>query len=277
MYKQKSLFDKRVEIQQKHIIKKEEFVSLDESIFARHKKVDVDVKVDSDAVRFVTNKRGDYVPTTFIIHDDEVPLEESIFARHKKTKVDVKVGVNKIVDEEYVDIRDTVFGNKTIYHDTTKDEDIGFIPIIQDDEVPFEESIFARHKKSKIYKNELSIEDNKIKLDNLFNKYKVLYLNEYIANIKKLHVIDAETYNTCCNNLEMSQSVKFMNTEYYDLIKRIIKTVCMSIESTFYSYTNLNRTFIHLNTEMNQDMDLFLSYSIVDKAYADVINEFGGK
>ncbi len=50
----------------------------------------------------------------------------------------------------------------------------------KDEFVPFEESIFAKPKKEKVQVFKLSIKEDKINLDELFNKYKDLYMNEYI-------------------------------------------------------------------------------------------------
>ncbi len=90
-------------------------------------------------------------------------------------------------------------------------------------------------------------------------------------------MIDANTYNICCMNLEESRKTKYISIEIYDLVKRVIKSACICIEDTFYCYTNMNKALLDLIAELHPDMDISIMYHIVDKSYAEVIDEFGGK
>lgn len=238
MSKQKSLFDKE---QTKVLPKKEqiktesEFVPFEESIFAKPKKS----KVVKDTVQFIVNNIGDYVP-----------IEDTIFCPKKYHNTD-KYYNTDIVDKD--------------------NEDIKYI--IYDDEVPFEESIFAKPKKSKVLKQEISDKDNEKRIKDLFEKYKEIYKREYISYIQKLYSVDADTYNQCCRNLE-SHKPKLMNIVNYDLSKTIIVNSCTSVEDVFYCYTNLNRALIDFLSELNPDILPNEIFDIIDISYAEVLSEF---
>lgn len=90
-------------------------------------------------------------------------------------------------------------------------------------------------------------------------------------------MIDSNMFNVCCMNLEESRKTKIMNIESYNIVKRIIKSVCTCVGDVFYSYTNLNVTLINLVTEVDLSADTTTIYHILDRSYAEVIDEFGGK
>ena len=182
-------------------------------------------------------------------------------------------------EDEFVSIEDTIFCQRSIYkedNDDKDDDDTKFV--VHDDEVPFDESIFAKSKKKALIVSNVFSKEYKIDLEELFNKYKDIYAIEYILNVKRLNIMDVNTFNTCCINLEESRKTKVMNIDStYDLIKRIIKSVCTCTEDVFCCYTNMNRALLDLISELNPSMDTFTMYQVLDRSYVEVIDEFGGK
>ena len=209
--------------------------------------------------------------------EDVVPFEDSIFALNKKDKVAVH-SEPLVLKDDFVSIEDTIFCQRSVCQEDNdrEDEDTKFV--VHDDEIPFEESIFAKHKKRVTTVSNIPFMECKIDLEKLFDKYKDIYMNDYILNVKRLNMIDANTFNTCCINLEESRKTKVMNINTtYDLIKRIIKSVCTCTEDVFCCYTNMNRALFDLISELNPGMDTFTMYHILDRSYAEVIDEIGGK
>ncbi len=144
----------------------------------------------------------------------------------------------------------------------------------KDEFVPFEESIFAKPKKKVLSISNTSSAESKIDLEEIFSKYKDLYTSEYVSNTRKLNMTDVNTYNTCCINLEESQKMKVINTEANNLVKKVIKSVCTCGEDVFCCYVSMNRTLINLISEVDPSMDTFDMYRVLDKSYAEVIDEF---
>ncbi len=204
------------------------------------------------------------------VAEDLIPFEESIFA--KKKKDEVKLNVDTIsVKEDCVSIEDTIFCHKFIDKDN---EDTKFEE--QEGEVPFEESIFSKRKKSSSTVFKVQEKDNKFDPDELFRKYKDIYANEYILNIERLNMIDSDTFNRCCSLLEESRNVKLMNVEFYDLVKRVIKSKCTCVEDVFYSYyANISVSLINLIYEISPDITTDNLYHIIDRSYSEVIEEYG--
>ncbi len=208
--------------------------------------------------------------------EEVVSFEDSIFALKKKDKIVVHSEL-LVIKEDFVPIEDTIFCQSSIeQEDSDKDnEDTKFI--VHDDEVPLEESIFAKKKKGISSGFKIPHKEKKVDLEDIFKKYKELYVFEYISNIKRMNMIDANVFNNCCFTLEESRKTKVMNIESYDIAKRIIKSTCTCVEDVFYSYTNMNFALISLISEMNPDMDTSIIYNVLDRSYIEVIDELGGK
>ena len=208
--------------------------------------------------------------------EDVVPFEDSIFALNKKDKVVVH-SEPLVLKEDFVSIEDTIFCQRSVYQEDNNkdDEDTKFI--VHDDEVPLEESIFAQKKKGVTSNFKIPHKEKKIDLEEVFNRYKDIYMNEYILNTKRLNMIDSNIFNNCCVLLEESRKTKVMNAEAYDVVKRVIKSACTCVGDVFYSYTNMNRTLLSLISEMNPNMDTFTMWNVLDRSYIEVIDEFGGK
>lgn len=199
--------------------------------------------------------------------DETVPFEESIFAIKKKEPVVVKA----VHEEEYVPIEDTIFYQGSSYRE--EDDDNSFLS--NDDEIPLEESIFAKPKKIVSSPVVIKSKEN-INLNDLFMKYKDIYMNECICNKQRLNMIDSNTFNVCCVNLESSLKIKVMNIEAYDVMKKLIKSSCKCAEEAFYCYTNLNKCLIDLAHELNPNENVSVIFHMIDRSYAEVINELGG-
>lgn len=201
--------------------------------------------------------------------DDVVPLEDSIFAKKKKSKVTVYSD-----DKHYFSIEDTLFCQKT-EEKSDDDEDTKFN--LRDDEIPFEDSIFAKKKKTVSCSKVLS-KDLKVDYEALFNKYKDLYTMESIYNTKSLNTVDANTFNTSCMNLEESKKiVGIMDIELYNIVKRVIKSTCTCVNDVFHSYINMNATLLRLISELHPEVNTFTIYQILDRSYAEVIEDFERK
>ena len=207
--------------------------------------------------------------------DEFISFEDSIFAKNKKSKVIVQPK-SLIPKDDFVPIEDSIFCPKYACHEENDKDDEDNNLFVHDDEVPFEDSIFARHKKKVPIVYKLP-KENKVDLEELFKKYQHIYMNDYIINVKKLYMINANTFDVCCMNLERSRGAKYMNTDTYDLVKRVIKSACVGVADTFYCYTNMSKTLLDLVSEMNPDMDIDVMYHIIDRSYAEAIDEFGGK
>ncbi len=208
--------------------------------------------------------------------EEVVPFEDSIFALKKKDKVVVH-SEPLVLKEDFVPIEDTIFCQSSIEQEDDDKDNEGTKFIVHDDEVPLEESIFAKKKKCISSGFKISHKEKKVDLEEIFNRYKELYNCEYISNIKRLNMIDANIFNNCCFTLEESRKTKVMNIESYDIIKRIIKSTCTCVGDVFYSYTNMNFALISLIFEMNPDMDTSIIYNVLDRSYIEVIDELGGK
>lgn len=206
--------------------------------------------------------------------EDVVPFEESIFALNKKDKI-TDYSINLAPKEDFVPIEDTIFCQRSIIKDDNGEDSEDNLS--HDDEVPLEESIFAKRKKSVLVLPKAFPKECKINLDDLFNKYKDLYMSEYISNVNRSNMIDANMFNNCCVILEESRKTKVMNVEAYDIVKKVIKSVCTCVGDVFYSYTNINIVLLSLISELYPDMDTFTMYKILDRSYIEVIDEFGGK
>jgi len=179
------------------------------------------------------------VPQKEKTKEEFIPFEDSIFAKRKKSiVVSIVVPVEDTVfcqksNDEYVPIEDTIFCQRGIYKDNDDEDNKTNVYIVHDDEVPFEESIFVRNKKKPSFTLKANSKDYKINLEEVFSRYKDLYRNEYIMNIERLNTIDVNTYNNCCVLLEESRKAKIMNLESYDILKRVIKSVCTGVEDIF--------------------------------------------
>lgn len=199
--------------------------------------------------------------------------QKSIFDE-KSVKIQKKQIKTK---EEFVSIDDSIFCQKAIYKEENNESDEDTKFNLHDDEVLFEESIFAKKKKGMPSDFRIPHKEKKIDLDEIFKRYKDLYANEYILNTKRLIMIDANIFNNCCILLEESRKTKVMNIESYDLVKRVIKSSCTCVGDVFYSYANMNMTLLRLISEINPDMDTFTMYNVLDRSYIEVIDELGGK
>lgn len=199
--------------------------------------------------------------------EEFVSLEDSIFASKRKKEKHIE---SKQVEDkdEFVPIEDIIFCTKT-EEECDNNNDI----TVHDDEVPIEESIFAKKKKGVSSCSKVFSVDKKIDYEALFNKYKVLYMNETILNVQRLNMIDSNIYNNSCVLLEKSKKTKIMNVESYDMVKRVIKSVCTCVGDVFYSYTNMNKTLLDLISELDPEIDTSMMYHILDRSYAEVIDE----
>jgi len=222
------------------------------------------------------------VPQKEKTKEEFIPFEESIFAKRKKsTAVPIIVPVEDTIfcqksNDEYIPIEDTIFCQSGIYKDNDNEDNKTNEYIVHDDEVPLEESIFARNKKKPSFTLKANSKDDKIDLEEVFNRYKVIYTNEYILNIKRLNMIDVDTFNNCCVLLDESRKTKFVNVQSYDIVKQIIKSVCTCVADTFYSYTNMNTALINLISELDTNIDVYTMYHVIDRSYSEAIEEFGG-
>lgn len=198
--------------------------------------------------------------------EETVPLDESVFA--------IKKNINSklAIKDDSVSIEETIFYKGKICCDEENDDSYSS----HEDEVPLEESVFAKPKKTLSSVNATNAKRKSIDLDALFKKYKDIYMNEYIYNKQRLNMIDSKSFNICCSNLESSLKTKVMNVESYDIMKKIIKSSCTCVEEAFYCYFNMNRCLIELANEINPNEDFSVIYHIVDRSYAEVISEFGG-
>ncbi len=204
--------------------------------------------------------------------EEVVDFEDSIFALKKKDKIVVH-SESLVSKEDFISIDDTIFCQKTIYKEENDEDNEDTKFLIHEDEVPLEESIFAKKKKGVSSDFKIPHKEKKVDLEEIFNRYKDLYISEYISNTKRLIMIDANIFNNCCVLLEESRKTKVMNIESYDLVKRVIKSSCTCVGDVFYSYTNMNMTLLRLISEMNSDMDTFTMYNVLDRSYIEVIDE----
>lgn len=206
--------------------------------------------------------------------EELIPFEDSIFAKKSKIVVHSEPLVSK---DDFVSIEDSIFCQRTIYKEENDEDNEDNKFLIHDDEVSLEDSIFAKKKKGMSSDFRIPHKEKKIDLDDIFNRYKDLYISEYISNTMRLNMVDANIFNTCCVLLEESRKTKVMNIESYDLVKRVIKSACTCVGDVFYSYTNMNMTLLRLISEMNPDMDTSIMYNVLDRSYIEVIDELGGK
>lgn len=200
-----------------------------------------------------------------------VSKQRSIF----EEPVKVRSRKNQVRVEDVVPLEDSIFA-KIIYKEKSDDdEDTKFN--LCDDEVPFEESIFAKKKKTVSCSKVLS-KDLKIDYEALFSKYKDLNMKDFIYNTKNLNTVDANTFNVCCMNLEESKKiVGVMDIELYNIVKRVIRSTCTCVSDVFYSYINMNATLLRLISELHPNVDTFTIYQILDRSYAEVIEDFKRK
>ena len=160
---------------------------------------------------------------------------------------------------------------KSIFDSSGHDEQT----VVKESFVSIEDTIFCRRKENTGFLSRS--EDSKIDTEDLFSRYKDIYLIEYTSNIKRLNVIDSGTFNRCCLLLEESRDMKIMNVEAYDIVKEVIKSACTCVEDAFYCYTNMNKALIDLVAELCPSMDIFTVWHVIDRSYAEVIEEFGSK
>lgn len=277
--KQKSIFDKEpVKVQPKKKKKLEdEFVPFEESIFARPKKVIGNNSDSDDKIK--------YKEPEFFIKDDGISFEESIFAKPIKIIKESNNNGNReyksFIKDDGISLEESLFAIRRITpKKDTKDNKVEYKRtefLVHTDYVPFEESIFAKHKSVVSSTPVVISEDDIINLVKLFNKYKDIYMKEYISNTERLNIIDANTFNNCCILLENSLKVKIMDIEAYAIVKKIIRNACTCVEDTFYCYTNINRALMDFITELSPVISVYDMYHIIDRSYAEVINEFCGQ